>query len=85
MTRLLIALTVAGFLLATNVAEGRVVCYFASWTIYRPDNGKFQATDVDPNLCTHIYYAFVGLRDDGYVSVLDDWELTGLGKSSKKK
>lgn len=54
------------------------MCYFASWTIYRPDNGKFTALDVDPNLCTHILYAFVGLREDGSVSILDDWEMTGL-------
>lgn len=63
------------------MTTGNVVCYFASWTIYRPDNGKYTALDVDPNLCTHILYAFVGLGEDGSVRVLDDWELTGLGKS----
>jgi GH18 family chitinase len=54
---------------STESVSGNVVCYFASWTIYRPDNGKFTALDVDPNLCTHILYAFVGLREDGTVSV----------------
>jgi GH18 family chitinase len=68
---------------STESVSGNVVCYFASWTIYRPDNGKFTALDVDPNLCTHILYAFVGLREDGTVSVLDDWELTGLGNITK--
>lgn len=64
--------------LAIASSEARVVCYFASWTIYRPGNGKFAAANVDPNLCTHILYAFVGLNEDGSVMVLDDWEATGL-------
>ncbi|RZC40521.1 Glyco hydro 18 domain containing protein, partial [Asbolus verrucosus] len=49
-----------------------------SWTVYRPGDGKFEASNVDPNLCTHIFYAFVGLNEDGTLQVLDDWEITGL-------
>lgn len=56
----------------------RVVCYFTNWTVYRPDNGKFQASNVDPNLCTHVIYAFVGLSEEGTLVVMDDWEATGL-------
>lgn len=64
-------------LVAFGSAVNRV-CYFASWTIYRQGNGKFQASDVDPNLCTHILFAFFGLGEDGGVNLLDDWEANGL-------
>jgi chitinase len=78
MSKLLLLVAFTSAFMVLSASAGNVVCYFASWTIYRPDNGKFTALDVDPNLCTHILYAFVGLREDGTVSVLDDWELTGL-------
>ncbi|NP_001034515.1 chitinase 3 precursor [Tribolium castaneum] len=78
MSKLLAILAFASAFMVLSASAGNVVCYFASWTIYRPDNGKFTALDTDPNLCTHILYAFVGLREDGSVSVLDDWEMTGL-------
>jgi chitinase len=83
MSKLLLLLAFTSAFMVLSASAGNVVCYFASWTIYRPDNGKFTALDVDPNLCTHILYAFVGLREDGTVSVLDDWELTGLGNMTK--
>ncbi|CAH1104765.1 unnamed protein product [Psylliodes chrysocephalus] len=51
-----------------------VVCYFSSWTVYRPGNGKFDVENVDPSLCTHINFAFVGLKEDGSVNVLDSWQ-----------
>nr|XP_012147710.1 PREDICTED: probable chitinase 2 isoform X3 [Megachile rotundata]XP_012147712.1 PREDICTED: probable chitinase 2 isoform X3 [Megachile rotundata] len=40
-----------------------VTCYVASWAIYRPQNGKFGIDDLNPNLCTHLVYAFAGLND----------------------
>jgi chitinase len=61
-------------------SAGNVVCYFTSWTIYRPDDGEYAAKNVDPNLCTHILYAFVGLNEDGTIAILDDWEITGLNE-----
>ncbi|EFA06698.1 putative chitinase 2-like Protein [Tribolium castaneum] len=59
-------------------SSANVVCYFTSWTIYREGDGQFAAKDVDPTLCTHILYAFVGLNEDGTINILDDWEITGL-------
>lgn len=39
--------------------------------------GAFAAKDVDPNLCTHILYAFVGLN------IFHDWDLSALGTINK--
>ncbi|CAH0550889.1 unnamed protein product [Brassicogethes aeneus] len=72
----------AGLMFDTKNNICNVVCYFASWTIYRPGNGKFQVSNIDPSLCTHICYGFFGLGWDLDVQILDDWELNGLHELS---
>lgn len=51
----------------------KIVCYYGTWATYRTGNGAFNVEDIDPNLCTHIIYSFVGLETDGSVKVLDAW------------
>ncbi|XP_023025539.2 chitotriosidase-1 isoform X1 [Leptinotarsa decemlineata] len=58
----------------SSVSGGNVFCYFASWTFYRTGKGKFDVNNIDPSLCTHISFTFVGLGDDGTVKILDPWE-----------
>ncbi|EDS25630.1 chitinase [Culex quinquefasciatus] len=50
-----------------------VVCYYATWATYRPGDGKFDVENIDPNLCTHLMYAFFGLKPDGTVDFIDTW------------
>lgn len=52
----------------------KIVCYFGSWSVYRPGNGHFDISYIDPSLCTHLIYAFAGLNEDGTVKVLDPWQ-----------
>lgn len=55
-------------------AEGKeVVCYYGSWSVYRPGQGKFEVEHIDPYICTHIIYGFVGLGFDGKLMVLDSY------------
>jgi len=51
-----------------------VVCYWGTWANYRPSNGKFTPEDVDPSLCTHLIYSFVGLDEvSSTIKSLDTW------------
>ncbi|CAL1532211.1 unnamed protein product [Lymnaea stagnalis] len=34
------------------------VCYYTNWSQYRRDMGKFMPADIDPNVCTHLIFAF---------------------------
>ncbi|XP_076284259.1 chitinase-3-like protein 1 [Lasioglossum baleicum] len=60
--------------MAANVqAEKKIVCYFGSWTVYRPGNGQIAIEDINPRLCTHMIYSFIGINTDGTVRILDAW------------
>jgi len=51
-----------------------VVCYWGTWATYRPGQGKFTPSDVDPMLCTHLIYSFVGLNEStSTIKSLDTW------------
>jgi chitinase len=50
-----------------------MVCYYGTWAVYRPGNGKFDVEDIDTNLCTHIIYGFTGLGTDNTIQCLDPW------------
>ena len=39
-----------------------MVCYYTSWSIKRPNAGRFEPEHLDPLLCTHIIYAFAGME-----------------------
>ncbi|XP_011706928.1 PREDICTED: chitinase-3-like protein 1 [Wasmannia auropunctata] len=52
----------------------KIVCYFGSWAVYRPSDGKFDISYIQPKLCTHLIYAFVGISQEGKVVVLDAWQ-----------
>ena len=51
----------------------KMVCYYGTWAVYRPGNGKFDVEDIDPFLCTHIIYGFTGLGTDNKIKCLDPW------------
>lgn len=43
--------------------EAQVFCYLTSWSAKRPGAGRFSASDLQTNLCTHLIYAFATLSD----------------------
>ncbi|KAF2880076.1 hypothetical protein ILUMI_26088 [Ignelater luminosus] len=66
-----------------------VAGYYASWKVY----STCKIEEIDPTLCTILYYAFAGLNEDGTIKVLDHWadidkggykEFTGLKKKNSQ-
>lgn len=51
-------------LIDKDATNARIVCYYTNWSRKRPGSGKFEITDIDPNLCTHVIYAFAGIKDN---------------------
>jgi len=57
---------------STSGDEKLMVCYYASWAVYRHGNGHFDVENIDPTICTHLIYTFVGLNPDtSEILVLD--------------
>nr|XP_056700837.1 chitotriosidase-1-like [Euleptes europaea] len=42
----------------------KIVCYVTKWSQYRSKPAKFYPEDVNPNLCTHITFAFAIIRNN---------------------
>nr|AKH04311.1 chitinase [Periplaneta americana] len=63
-----------------------VFCYYGSWATYRWGIATFEVDNIDTRLCTHIVYAFTGLRDGVIVSLdeYNDYE-ENWGKGLMKK
>ncbi|CAH1185079.1 unnamed protein product [Phyllotreta striolata] len=53
-------------------SKANVVCYYGSWAYYRRGNGKFAPANINPKLCTHLIYSFLGVQSDGRIYHLDE-------------
>jgi len=52
----------------------KVVCYFTNWAWYRPEPGKYDPSDIDTELCTHVNFGFVVLHPTNLVvKIHDPW------------
>ena len=58
------------------------MCYYGSWAVYRPGDGMYDVENIDPTLCTHLVYGFVGVSGEGQVTILDSWNEVDKGESS---
>lgn len=61
----------------------KIFCYYGSWATYRHGNGKFDVENIDPKLCTHVIYTFIGITYSGGVKLLDNWNDISLGSLNK--
>ncbi|XP_073325999.1 chitinase-3-like protein 1 isoform X3 [Pagrus major] len=50
-------------LIASLASSTRLVCYYNSFAEYRTEDGKIRVSDIDPNMCTHLIYAFSDIND----------------------
>lgn len=51
----------------------KLICYYGTWSTYRSSNGKFDVENIDPYLCTHLIYSFVGITESGGVRIMDPY------------
>ncbi|KAF6074198.1 chitinase acidic [Phyllostomus discolor] len=62
----------AGLVLLLNAQLGsayQLICYFTNWAQYRPGLGRFKPEDIDPCLCTHLIYAFAGMKNNEITTI----------------
>lgn len=49
----------------------KIVCYYTNWAQYRPKPGSYFPEDIDPNLCTHIIFAFAKINDQSELEAFE--------------
>ncbi|KAH0618849.1 hypothetical protein JD844_018347 [Phrynosoma platyrhinos] len=76
----LILLTGLVLLLNAQIGSAYVLsCYFTNWGQYRPGLGRYKPDNIDPCLCTHLIYAFAGMRNNEIATI--EWNDITLYKS----
>ncbi|XP_061488232.1 acidic mammalian chitinase-like [Rhineura floridana] len=76
----LILLTGLVLLLNAQIGSAYVLsCYFTNWGQYRPGLGRYKPDNIDPCLCTHLIYAFAGMRNNEIATI--EWNDVTLYKS----
>ncbi|XP_044067261.1 chitotriosidase-1-like isoform X4 [Siniperca chuatsi] len=50
-------------IIASLASSSRLVCYYNSLAENRAEDGRFTVSDIDPNQCTHLIYAFSDINN----------------------
>lgn len=50
--------------------------------MHRSGDGKFDIENIDPFLCSHAIYAYVGLNENGLTKIMDPYNDIQRGKNS---
>nr|AFF59213.1 chitinase [Charybdis japonica] len=55
--------------------QGRRVCYYETWAVYRPEEVHYDIEDIPGDLCTHLIYTFCGVSNVTWEVLMLDPEL----------
>jgi len=55
-----------------------MVCYYENWAQYRTEGKRMVPEDIDPDLCTHIIFAFAQVNNETFL--LEHYEYNDIGK-----
>ncbi|KAM4736765.1 acidic mammalian chitinase-like [Anableps anableps] len=80
MARLTILAGLSLLMCLQTVSSTKLVCYFTNWSQYRPGVGRYTPENIDPNLCTHLIYAFSIISSSNELSTFE-WNDEVLYKS----
>ncbi|ELW65253.1 Acidic mammalian chitinase [Tupaia chinensis] len=69
MAKLLLFTGLALLLSAQLGSAYQLTCYFTNWAQYRPGLGRFKPDNIDPCLCTHLIYAFAGMKNNEITTI----------------
>ena len=53
---------VSSISLSLESSDLRIVCYYTNWSLYREAMPTLYPDHIDPQLCTHIHYAFADIN-----------------------
>lgn len=48
--------------------DKKIICYYTSWSKWRTGLGKFDTSNFDPSICTHVVYAFLDISKEFVLS-----------------
>lgn len=68
---LLLLMFVSFFSCHAKTPDYKVIGYYPNWAMYR--SPAFKPHDIDPNLVTHINYAFAKVDTSGNILLFDSW------------
>lgn len=60
--------------------NARVICYFTNWAAKRRGKGRFEPANLDASKCSHVVYAFAGIKDNQLVPTEEKDEISEGGK-----
>ncbi|XP_028613222.1 acidic mammalian chitinase-like [Grammomys surdaster] len=64
MSRLILVIGLAFLLNVLLGSSYQLMCYYNNVAKARPGMGRFSPADIDPCLCTHLIYAFAGMKNN---------------------
>jgi len=61
---IILVIAISSFTIQYTKGDFVVGCYYTNWSQHRKEEAKFLPKHIDPQLCTHLYFAFANIDTD---------------------